>query len=354
MKPDYLDLLNLIIEDQITLEGFIHLSGVDQVAAEEELSHLLPVATTLTTETKPIYFFKSSDYPNLGHLFHCSKLFTFAHGGSPYKENEISEYDVRKDSPYIQTAVYDPERKVFVAGLRFLSLYKGISFEMSAIRTLYSPTDEFVRRFQPLSLEIGQTFILPDVGSVGGQYLFSVLAAITVVNKGARYLFGKPTIEGRIPDVSKEIISAFAYDAFSPLDNDEFNPSKCDLLSITEGTIAPALRSFEEIVCQYNAEVHGTHPEIVYEKTMSVQKKRKITTQLLLYYGGSLPPMFKFYSLLTEEKGMICIASSVINSTYTTRAWEFPILIDKTKIASIHKRFVDYYIEYFKDKEIYY
>ncbi|MEI6673045.1 MAG: hypothetical protein WCL02_07130 [bacterium] len=354
MEPDYLDLVNLIIEDQITLEGFIKLSNVDQVAAEEELSHLLPVATTFTTEPKPIYFFKSADFPNLGRLFHCSKLFTFAHGGSPYKDNEISEYDVRKDTPYIQAAVYDSERKVFVTGLRFLPLYKDISFEMSAIRTLYSPTDDFIRNFQPLSLEIGQTFILPDVGSVGGQYLFSVMAAMVVIHKDARYLFGKPTIEGRIPDVSKEIISAFAYDAFSPLDNKEFNPSGYDLLAITEGTIVPLLRSFEEIVSQYNAEVHRTHPEIVYEKTMSVQKKRKITTQLLLYYGGSLPPMFKFYSLLTEEKGMICVASSVINPTYTTRAWEFPILIDKTKIASIHKRFVDYYVEYFQDKEIYY
>lgn len=354
MKPDYLELVRMIIEDQLTLDLFLKLSGVNQDAAEEELAHLLPITYTVGTEPKPMYFFKSSEYPNLGKVFHYTKLFTFAKGGSPYKEDEISSYDIREDNPYVQAGVYDPQKKAFVAGLRFLPLYIGIPFHMSAMNTLFYANDVFVGNFLPETLEIGQTFILPDAGSLGGQYLFSILASLVVIHKDARYLCGKPTIEGRIPDVSKEIISAFAYDAFDPSKNSAFNPSVQSLLSPVEDVVIPDLRPFVDIVNQYNTEVHGLYPELQYHVALSAQQKRKITEKLLLYYGGALPPMFKFYSVLTEEKGMICLASSVINATYTTKAWEFPILIDKTKIASIHKRIVDYYIEYFKDKEVHY
>jgi hypothetical protein len=349
MEQEYLELVSMVIEDQLPLHLFIKLSGVNQDAAEDELARLLPITVTYGTDPKPIYFFKSSEYPNLGKMFHYTKLFTFAKGGSPYKDEELSDYDVRQDSPYVQAAVYDPMKKAFVAGLRVLPLYRGIPFSMSAMHTLFQPNDAFVKTFLSKTLELGQTFILPDVGNLGGQYLFSVMAAIIAVNKNARYLCGKPTIEGRIPDVSKEIISAFAYDAFNPEENPEFNPSGQALFLPVEGVIVPELRSFLDIVHQYNDEVRGIHPELQYHSLLSTQQKRKITEKLVLYYGGALPPMFKFYSVLTEEKGMICLAPSVINPTYTTKAWEFPILLDKTKIASIHKRIVDHYTEIFKD-----
>jgi len=355
MKTDYLELVRMIIEDDLTLDRFIKSNDVNKYAAEEELSRLLPITYTIGTEPKPIYFFKSADFPNLGQVFHCTKLFTFAKGGSPYKENEISVYDIRKDHPYVQAAVYDPQKKVFVAGLRFLPLYTGIPFHLSAMNTLFFANDVFVEKFLPKTLEIGQTFILPDAGNLGAQYLFSLLAALVVIHKDARYLCGKPTIEGRIADLSKEIISSFAYDAFNPRENKEFNSSGNDLFYPSTDVVVPSLRPLDDIVSAYNAEVHTTnHPEIVYEKTMSVSKKRKITTKLLVYYGGALPPMFKFYSFLTEESGMICLGSSVVNSAYTTRAWEFPILIDSEQITPTYKRIVDYYVEYFKDKEIRY
>ena len=151
MKTDYLELLSLIIENQISLEGFSKLSGVDAAALEEELSRLVPVAYTMTSNPKPIYFFRSRDYPSLGHLFHCCKLFTFARGGSPYKDNGLSEYDVRTDSPYIQAAVYDSERNTFV-GLRFLPLSEGIPFSMSAMSNLFAPSEEFTTRFLSIIL----------------------------------------------------------------------------------------------------------------------------------------------------------------------------------------------------------
>jgi len=347
----------MIIEDQLSLEAFINLCGVDQDAAEYELTHLLPIAETYNSVLpKPIYYFKSADFPNLGHLFQCSKLFAFAKGGSPYKEGGISDYDIRSENPYIQAAVYDPERKMFVAGLRFLN-QKSVPFHMSAMSPLFVPTEEFITSFLPHSLEVGQTFILPDVGASGGNYLFSIMATLLVLHSDVRFLFGKPTIEGRIPDVSKEIISAFAYDAFDPRENDILNPCGKNLFTAVEGIIVPELRSLSGIVEQYNQEIKGLnqqYPLIEYNKTMSVQKKRKITSQLLVYYGGALPPMFKFYSLLTEEKGMICPYTSVINPMYTTKAWEFPILLDKTKISSIHKKIWEYYLEYFKGKHICY
>lgn len=349
MKTEYLELVRMIIEDQLTLNLFIGLNGVNQDAAEEELAHLSPIVYTIGTEPKPIYFFKSADYPNLGDVFHYTKLFTFAKGGSPYKEDDLSVYDTRSDHPYIQAAVYDPHKKSFVAGLRFLPLYRGIPFHISTMNTLFYANNVFVKNFLSETLEIGQTFILPDVGHLGGQYLFSLLAALVVLHKDARYLCGKPTIEGRIPDVSKEIISAFAYDAFNPSQNLEFNPSAQVPFSPVENVVLPSLRLFADIVYQYNIEIRGIHPELVYDRLLSVHKKRKITEKLLVYYGGALPPMFKFYSILTEEKGMICLAPPVINPTYTTKAWEFPILLDKTKIASIHKRIVEHYAEVFKN-----
>lgn len=354
MKKDYLELVRLIIEDQLTLEAFISLNGVNQFAADEELEHLSPVAYTYTSAPKPIYFFKSADFPNLGLLFHYSKLFTFAKGGSPYKEDEMSEYDTRTEYPYIQAAVYDPDRRSFVAGLRFLS-HKDISYSMSAMSQLFY-AHMTMESILSESLEIGQTFVLPEVGTLGGSYLFSVMASIIALTP-ARFLLGKPTIEGRMSDVSKEIISSFAYDAFNPHENTVLNPLSANLLSAATGIFAPSLRPLSIIVKQYNDEIRRMkhqHPQLDYQANMSVQQKRKITTQLLLYYGGTLPPMFKFYSILTEEKGMIVLSPSVINPLYTTKSWEFPILLDKQKIASIHKNILEYYLNYFQDKTIIY
>lgn len=349
-SQDYLKWVSMIIENQLTLEGFIQLNGVDQAGVEDELARLTPVAYTMNVEiSKPIYFFKASNYPNLGHLFHCSKLFRFAMGGSPYKDGAISGYDIREEHPYVQVGIYDPERKVFLAGLRYLPLYKGIPFGMSAMHPLFKPVAYFTKHFLPQALELGQTFILPDIGTSGGHYLFSAMATMILLNPDARYLCGKPTIEGNISDVSKEIVASFALDSFNPRENDLLNPYGKDLFEAAEDVVMPALRSFETIIQQYNSD---TGSEIKYKTTTPISQKRKFASQMLFYYSAALPPMFKFYSLLTEEKGMICLCSSVINPTYTTGAWEFPLLMDKTKIASIHNNFLVHYADILKDAVI--
>lgn len=347
MKTDYLELVSMIIQDQLTLDAFIRLSGVDQDAAESELRHLFPVAQTFTSDPKPIYFFKNADYPNLGHLFHCTKLFTFAYGGSPYKDGDLSEYDTRKDYPYIQAAVYDADKSIFIAGLRFLPLSKIPSFDVSVMNCLHHPTNLFKENYMQNTIEIGQTFVTPN--TLGGNHLFSIMSAAIGSHKEVRYLCGKPTIEGRIPDVCKEIVSAFAYDAFNPLKNFEFNPSGKSLFTVVDGIVEPKLRPLSEIVYQYNFDVGNIHPHLEYLAEMPILKKRNIAGKLLGYYSGLLPPMFKFYTLLTEENGMIVLAQSVINPVYTTKAWEFPILLDKMKIVPMYKRLVDHYTEYFKD-----
>lgn len=109
---EYLESIRMIIEDDIPLNVFVKLSGVDQYAAEAELQNLLPVAYTSIGDAKPIYFFKSCEYPNLAELFHWTKMFSFARGGSPYKDGSLSDYDFRKDYPYIQAGVYDKEKKL--------------------------------------------------------------------------------------------------------------------------------------------------------------------------------------------------------------------------------------------------
>lgn len=353
MNVDYLTLVGMIIQNNLTLDSFIESSDVDHFAVEQELALLSPVAHTLTTEPKPIFFFKGCEYPNLNKLLQCSKLFAFAKGGSPYKESEISEYDTRDINPYMQVAVYHPEKKIFAAGLRFLPSYKTISFNLSAMSSFFTPTDEFLKSFWPHTVEFGQTFILPEfaASSLGGQYLFSAMAATIAINTDARFLCGKPTIEGMTPDIGKEIISSYARDAFNPQENLVFNPSGKDLLVVVPDVSAPQLRLFADIVNQYNEEISNLtdFQTIEYKSTMLVHSKRKIAERLLSYYGGTLPPMFKFYSALTEEKGLICLCSSIVNPTYTTRAWEFPILLDKTKITSLGKHFLDHYNNVLKD-----
>lgn len=351
MKTDYLELVRMIIEDQLPFETFLRLCGVDKEAAEEELQELLPVEQTLTSDPKPIYVFKGHEYPNLTALFHWTKMFTFAHGGSPYKDGSLSEYDFRKENPYVQAGVYDEQKGAFITGLRFLPLHKVSFFEESAMHSLYTPTASFLKHYIQ-SVEIGQTFVVPD--AIGGNHLFSILSAIIAGHPDAQYLCGKPTIEGRIPDVSKEIISAFAYDAFRPDVNPLFGPSMADnLFDIVDGIVVPPLRSLAEIVRQYNIDFGGSSI-LEYDPMMSIQKKRKLTEKLLIDYGGALPPMFKFYAVLTEEQGMIMLASSVINPVYTTKAWEFPILLDKTKIIPKYKSLVDHYTEIFKGKQLIY
>lgn len=349
---EYLESIRMIIEDDIPLNVFVKLSGVDQYAAEAELQNLLPVAYTSIGDAKPIYFFKSCEYPNLAELFHWTKMFSFARGGSPYKDGSLSDYDFRKDYPYIQAGVYDKEKKTFVTGLRFLPLSTCPSFDMSAMHLLYNPTDMFVKQYMQNTIEIGQTFVVPDM--MGANALMSIMSSVIAAHPEVRYLCGKPTIEGRIPDISKEIISAFAYDAFNYVDDLEFSSTGEPLFVVVDGIVTPPLRSLAEIVDQYNIDVGGMNPKLSYLYDMSIQKKRKLTERLLVYYGGALPPMFKFYAVLTEEKGMVILASSVVNPVYTTKAWEFPILLDKTKIIPLYKPIIDNYTKFFEGKTIHY
>ncbi len=202
------------------------------------------------------------------------------------------------------------------------------------------------------TIEIGQTFVVPDM--MGANALMSIMSSVIAAHPEVRYLCGKPTIEGRIPDISKEIISAFAYDAFNYVDNLEFSSTGEPLFVVVDGIVTPPLRSLAEIVDQYNIDVGGMNPKLSYLYDMSIQKKRKLTERLLVYYGGALPPMFKFYAVLTEEKGMVILASSVVNPVYTTKAWEFPILLDKTKIIPLYKPIIDNYTKFFEGKTIHY
>ena len=192
---NYVDLLQLIEQGKIGLKAINTLMGIIPDEVEHELKinarYLGESYSSGGATSKPVYSFQYKDCPMAAQMVQWAKVYSFKLEGSAYATHEISTYDSREQDPYTQVMVYDSDMGMFVAGLRDLPLYKGISYEKSTMNKLFKPTNALIPYFNE-GHEFGATFVIPEVqGTTAAQhYLFSAMAFSSVLNEDAKYLVG--------------------------------------------------------------------------------------------------------------------------------------------------------------------
>jgi len=344
---NYFKLVKFVYNGDMSLKTFVELFDFDVDTVRDELSDSAQkVGTTYSDDPKPMYFFDYESCPKSVELLHLSKLYAFAKNGTPYKYFELSDYDIRSEDPYTQAAVFDPEKGMFITGMRFLPLYQGISYEKSSMNDLFLPEAEFLDKYVPCSLEFGQTFIDPDTQNTpqGQTSLFSIMGAVIARNSDARFLIGRPTIHGVMLDIGKNIVTSLMYDAFGPYSNIDLNPWKKDLVSHPNNIIVQEINPFSDLIKEYNRQISGTSlKQITYSSDLNSRKKVKLGIDMLEYYLVGMPPIITFYSKITNNgSGFLMLGKPIVNSAYTTRSIEFSILVDKEKISTLHWKFVEH------------
>ena len=128
-----------------------------------------------------------------------------AAGGGTGKACDIDPYDLM-DPPCRQLIVWDPEAKLILGGYRYIV---GADIRLNpdgtpriATSHLFNFSDRFVSEFLPKTLELGRSFVRLEYQSskAGAKAIFALdnlwdgLGALTVVNPGIEYLFGKVTM----------------------------------------------------------------------------------------------------------------------------------------------------------------
>lgn len=289
---------------------------------------------------KPVYLFSYQDCPIAAQMVQWAKVYAFALEGSAYTTHEISDYDVREEDPYMQIAVYDPDEKMFMAGLRYLPLYKGVVYEKSSMSKLFVP-NERLKLFFADALELGATFVVPEIqNSMEAQhYLFSAMAFAIVLNDDAKYLVGRPTIPGTIIDDVKQMISSWMQETFptSNLIDGERGP----LMMYNEIPQPIELKAFSSFADEYNENVMNGDRK--YSEGLTIRKKISLINNMVKARGVNFPDIVRFYTKITTDGiGLIVLGPPVRNVDYLTGSWEFPILIRKEYIASIHTIYIEH------------
>jgi len=339
---DYINLVQAMIDGTISLDAVIDLMEADRALAQVELSRSARmVGYTYGDENArlPIYFFNGYDCPNAAFLMNISKIYSFAQIGSAYSSYEMSTHDIRPVNPYTQVGVYDPNRKLFVAGLRFLPLYKGISYEESSMSGLFIANKSLLR-YLPRTLELGTTFIIPDVqGSIAAtHYLLSAMSFAIIDNK-PEYLVGRPTIPGVFNNDLKELISSWLMQEF-PLKNSFLNPDGKNFLDYHTGVPPIPLRPFSHFVNEYGVD---------YKPEFTMRQKILTVNRMVASMGMKFPHIISFYAAITESPnvgsispGMMALGLPVENHIYMSKSWEIGILVVTQKIASAYIKYLDY------------
>lgn len=160
-----------------------------------------------------LYVFDAHTAPNLMREVGRLREIAFrAEGGGTGKACDIDEYDLMMP-PCRQLIVWDPENKLILGGYRFI-MGPDVKIEADgspriATSHLFHFSERFVSDYLPSTMELGRSFVRLEYQSskAGAKAIFALdnlwdgLGALTVINPGIRYLFGKMTM---YPTYSRE------------------------------------------------------------------------------------------------------------------------------------------------------
>ena len=223
---------------------------VDRMLIEKELTEKLFVRDTNNGHNE-IYIFTHDQAPNLMRELGRLREITFreARGGTG-KCCDIDDYDTGK-SPFKQLIVWNPEDKEIVGGYRF-NLGKDVikdkdGHPVSPTSKLFKFSKKFIKEFWPLTFELGRSFVQPTyqptVNLRKGMYsldnLWDGLGAITILNPGVKYFFGKITMYPSYDSFARDMILYFMNKYFP--DNDKLVEARKPLIIQTREKVLKSI-----------------------------------------------------------------------------------------------------------------
>ncbi len=173
-----------------------------------------------------IYTFHALEAPNvmqeLGRL--REEAFRYYGGGSGHSV-DIDDFDLDPNG-YRQLIVWDPVQQIIVGGYRFMM---GADIQVidgkphTASSEIFGFTDKFVQEYLPRCIELGRSFVrleyqqarLSPKSIFALDNLWDGLGAVSMMNEGYEYFFGKVTMYKEYNRQARDLIIHFMLNYFS-------------------------------------------------------------------------------------------------------------------------------------------
>jgi hypothetical protein len=168
-----------------------------------------------------VYIVTWQDSPNtVREIGRLREIAFRAAGGGSGKSMDLDEYDTC-DNPYKQLIVWDPEEEEILGGYRYIL---GRDWKIDedgqpqlATSHMFRFSEKFMTDYAPYTIELGRSFVTLEYQSsrMGTKGLFALdnlwdgLGAVTVIEPGVRYLFGKFTMYPSYDRLSRDMIIYF-------------------------------------------------------------------------------------------------------------------------------------------------
>ncbi|HDR88475.1 MAG TPA: GNAT family N-acetyltransferase [Bacteroidetes bacterium] len=210
-----------------------------------------------------------------------------AAGGGTGKEIDIDEFDT-SEYPYQQLIVWDPDAREILGGYRFILGQgpdgKEMIPEMLATSEMFRFSDQFIREYLPLTIELGRSFVQPDYQSTARSRkslyaldnLWDGLGALVVMNPHVKYFFGKVTMYPHFNRKARNMILHFLNEHFPDPDN-LITPIKPVCIEADE----------KEVSEFFSGETFRDNYKILSQKVRAL--------------GENIPPLFNAYINLSDS-----------------------------------------------------
>ncbi|MBO4581450.1 MAG: GNAT family N-acetyltransferase [Bacteroidales bacterium] len=152
-------------------------------------------------------------------------------GGGTGNAIDIDEYDIC-NPPFEQLFVWDPHAKEIISSYRFI-LGKHILIDnngnaQSPTAELFKFSPEFIRKYLPLSIELGRSFVQPKFqasrkGIFALDNIWDGLGCILGKHPEIEYVYGKMTMYKSYPVLARDLILYFLQKHFKA-DKDLLSP----------------------------------------------------------------------------------------------------------------------------------
>lgn len=206
---------------------------IEPVSRELLKSELTPEKRLRMTNKghNEIYIVTAHDSPNVMQEIGRLREIAFrTAGGGTGKKVDIDEFDTM-DNCYKQLIVWNPEAEDIIGGYRYLL---GTDWQLDskgqpvlATSHMFHFSEQFLKEYMPQTVELGRSFVSLEYQGIrhDSKSIFSLdnlwdgLGALTVINPGVKYFFGKMTMYPSYVRKGRDMILYFLNKHFGDPDN---------------------------------------------------------------------------------------------------------------------------------------
>ena len=179
-----------------------------------------------------IYIVDAHNAPNvLQEIGRLREIVFREAGGGTGKEVDLDEFDTCENC-YKQLIVWNPEEEEIIGGYRYL-LGSDVEFDekgqpILATSHMFHFSEKFIKDYLPWTIELGRSFVsleYQNTNKNGSKSLFALdnlwdgLGALTVIQPGVKYFFGKMTMYPSYIRKGRDMILFFLKKHFDDKEN---------------------------------------------------------------------------------------------------------------------------------------